>query len=98
MARLLDVGYVYSGDAPQDGAGLPVVPGSLAALPRELREQLASALLTLEPGRIAAAISRVSNYDAALGRVLIRYADQFAYTRIFAALELDSGRAMQKGG
>jgi hypothetical protein len=59
----------------------------LGALPEELRIELRDALITLDAGRIALVIGRVSEQDSALGSVLARRANRFAYTAIFEALE-----------
>jgi CheY-like chemotaxis protein len=60
---------------------------ALGALPEELRVELRDALIALDAGRIALVIGRVSEQDSALGSVLARRADRFAYTAIFEALE-----------
>jgi len=51
----------------------------------------------LEPGRIAAAICRISDRDAVLGKALAYYADRFSYTKILAALESANARAAPGG-
>jgi hypothetical protein len=63
-------------------------PQMLAALPLELRRDLANALNTLDTERIAAVVHRVSQRDASLGGVLALYAGRFAYTQILNALEV----------
>jgi signal transduction histidine kinase/DNA-binding NarL/FixJ family response regulator len=93
MGRLLGVRYVYSTDLPRRAPSPLLPPGSLAALPQDLRDELASALVQLDPGRIAASIVRVSDCDAVLGRALAWHADRFAYSKLLSALESTDGRA-----
>jgi CheY-like chemotaxis protein len=97
MGRLLGVRYVYGEDLPRPAVSPSLSPDSLAALPQDVREELAAALVRLEPGPIAAAIGRVSDRDAVLGSALACYADQLAYTAILTALESANGRAAQGG-
>jgi len=75
---------------------LPVLPGEpqavlrptdFAALPEELRNELRNALISLDRERIAGVIQRVSERNAALGVVLTRHADRFAYTAILNVVE-----------
>ncbi|MFZ1827429.1 MAG: hypothetical protein WAW42_01385, partial [Candidatus Competibacteraceae bacterium] len=63
---------------------------ALAALPEDLRRDLADALTILDPGRIDALIGRVAERDAALGQALRRHADNFAYGPIEEALRGES--------
>ena len=97
MARHLGVRYVYVEDLPRRESALSLPPEPLVALPQELREQLAEALVRLDVGPIAAAIGRVSEYDAALGSLLVRYADQSAYSPILEALESVNLESMRDG-
>ena len=60
---------------------------SLAALPEELREELADATISLDTERITGVIGRISERDDALGNLLARHADRFAYTQILNALD-----------
>jgi signal transduction histidine kinase/ActR/RegA family two-component response regulator len=97
MARSLGIRYVYSEE------GLPVEPipflppASLDALPQKVREQLTEAIVRLDTASIAAAIDRVSDCDAALGRVLTCYADRFALTQVLDALQSVESRAIREG-
>ena len=53
----------------------------------EWRGELAHALISLDAGRIAAAIHSVSGHDPVLGGTLVRSAGRFAYTPILETLE-----------
>ncbi|MBK8335714.1 MAG: response regulator [Sterolibacteriaceae bacterium] len=59
---------------------------ALAALPEDLRRELAEALVVLEVGRIDAAIARIGEHDNALGANLRRLADNFDFAPIDDAL------------
>jgi signal transduction histidine kinase/CheY-like chemotaxis protein len=89
MARQLGLRYVYSEDAPASGKELvsALRPEDLAALPEDLCGELTSALIALNVERITTLISRVSELDSAVGAVLARYADRFAFTEIVEALD-----------
>jgi CheY-like chemotaxis protein len=87
MGRLLGVRYLYADESPASEMGLSLPPGCFDALPQELHEQLANAVVRLDVGRITALIGRVYDCDAALGRALAHCADRFDYSRILAALE-----------
>jgi hypothetical protein len=58
----------------------------LAALPDDLRRELADALVALDTERIDALVGRVAERDAALGQRLRQHADNFDYGPIEAAL------------
>jgi signal transduction histidine kinase/ligand-binding sensor domain-containing protein/CheY-like chemotaxis protein len=89
MARHLGVRYRRAEPLPESSEGplAALRPADLAALPRELRDELANALITLDRARIANVIQRVSERNAALGVVLARHADRFAYTAMLHAVE-----------
>jgi hypothetical protein len=55
-------------------------------LPDELRKELRDALIMLNPARISTAIERISQENRALGLILARCADGYAYTEIFDAI------------
>ena len=73
--------------APESGETLD--RAVLAALPEDLRRELADALVALDTTRIAALIGRVAERDAALGQCLRRHADNFDYDPIMKALAPD---------
>ncbi len=88
MARHLGVRYIRAKDAPRPAApATPVLrPEALAALPEEVRKELADALIALDVMRIAGLIRGISELDPALGGVLAILAGKFAYTPILKAL------------
>jgi hypothetical protein len=94
MARHLGVRYIRAKDAPQPAAPAKAVlhPEALAALPEELRKELADALIALDVMRIAGVIRGISEVDPALGGVLAILAGKFAYTPILKALRECNGK------
>jgi signal transduction histidine kinase/DNA-binding NarL/FixJ family response regulator len=89
MARHLGVRYVCAEGAslPAPQAAAALRPEALAALPEELREELANALIALDAERIAGLIRGISEGDPALGGTLALLAGRFAYTPILKALQ-----------
>ncbi len=82
LSRHLDLRYLRRERAAPSDAGLsetPMDPAALAALPADLRRELADALAILDTGRIGALIGRVAERDAALGQFFRRYADNFDF-------------------
>ncbi|MDD5348681.1 MAG: ATP-binding protein [Chthoniobacteraceae bacterium] len=88
LARHLGVRYLYGEvpAAPPQGAEVALNPGALAALPQEVRDALADALIRLDVPRITEVIGRIAALDSALGAALAHHARQFAYTPILQAL------------
>jgi hypothetical protein len=88
MERHLSLRYVYSeGQRPRPADPVSAIPReALATLPEKLREELAAAVLRLDPQPIREAIDRVRELDVRLGDVLARFAKRFAYTEILNAL------------
>jgi CheY-like chemotaxis protein/nitrogen-specific signal transduction histidine kinase len=88
LARHLGVRYCR-------GETLPTSPGEppaahhqdLATLPKELRTELANAVISLDRERIARVIRRVSERNTPLGVMLMRHAEGFAYTAMLDAIE-----------
>ena len=60
---------------------------AVAALPPDLRDELAEGMVSLDGARIAGLIRRVGELNPALGGVLGRHADRFEYTIILRALQ-----------
>ena len=89
MARQLGVRYVRAEDAGRPTVQTTAVlrPEALAALPDELRQDLASALVALDGERIAVSIRRISEVDPAVGIALTLLAGRLAYTPILKALQ-----------
>jgi CheY-like chemotaxis protein len=94
MARHLGVRYIYREVAPTSNPDkiAPVGPEDIARLPRNLRDELAHALVRLDAGPIYEVIGRVSAQDAQLGALLASCAKRFAYTEVLNAIEECDGR------
>ncbi len=92
LARQLGVRYVYEqgAEAPPQEAPQRLTAAMLDVLPREKREQLRLALTSLDAERIRAVINEIGAIDAALGRTLSRYANNFDYPAILDALALET--------
>ncbi len=99
MARHLSVRYVRAEVAslPAAEATAALRPEALAALPEEMREELANALMALDAERIGGLIRRISEVDPALGAVLAQFADRLAYTPVLRALRAGNGMAVRGG-
>lgn len=61
--------------------------GALAALPHSLRDELTSALISLEPARVAHCVTCVAALNPALGRAMEHEVREFRYTPILKALQ-----------
>jgi CheY-like chemotaxis protein len=91
LARHLGVRFVYDGTpAPMaaEAAG-PLRLEALAALPLELRGELAGALISLDAGRIGEIIRRISGQNPALGGLLAHHAAQLEYSAILQVVKQD---------
>jgi signal transduction histidine kinase/ligand-binding sensor domain-containing protein/CheY-like chemotaxis protein len=99
MARQLGVRYVYREIAPASPAepSPSLRPEDLAALPRHLRDELAHALVRLDPEPISEVIGRISAQNARLGALLANSAKRFAYTQILNAIEECDDRLVTGG-
>jgi signal transduction histidine kinase/FixJ family two-component response regulator len=88
MARHLGVRYRVSEEVAESDGGQvrALMSEELAALPEGLRKELRDALITLNPGPISTVIDRISRENRALGSILARYADRYAYSKIFDAI------------
>jgi signal transduction histidine kinase/ligand-binding sensor domain-containing protein/CheY-like chemotaxis protein len=88
MARHLGVRYRRRENAPAlRGEAAALRREDVAALPEELRNELANALISLDRERISQVIQRASQQSAPLGAVLAHYADRFAYTQMLDAVK-----------
>ena len=88
MARQLGLHYLYKDIAETSQTEpSPAQPEDLARLPQGLRDELAQALVRLDPGPISEVIERVSAQDAQLGASLRSCARRLAYTEILNAIE-----------
>jgi signal transduction histidine kinase/CheY-like chemotaxis protein len=92
MARHLGVRYQVGGGAAKSGneRAEKLMAKDLAALQDELRNELRDAVIMLNPVRISTAIERISQENTALGSILARYADRYAYSEIFDAIMTES--------
>ena len=89
MARHLGVRYRVSETSAESNVLNPreITAEALSALPLELRNELRQSVITLNPARISAVIERISHENSELGSILALYANSFAYSKIFAAIE-----------
>jgi signal transduction histidine kinase/ligand-binding sensor domain-containing protein/DNA-binding response OmpR family regulator len=88
MARQLGLTFRTDGAVPPMSVETTVLrPEALAALPDDLRTELANAVLALDVGRLKAVIARVSERDARLGAALAFHAERVAFTPVFEALQ-----------
>ena len=88
LARQIGVRYAYRENTPAvPEHTVAVSVEALATLPEAWRGELAHALISLDAGRIAAAIHSVSGHDPVLGGALVRSGGRFAYTPILETLE-----------
>ena len=92
MAKQLGVKYIYRAAVPAAAEALPitVTPAMLAALPDDERKELKDAVESLDSIRISAAIQRIGEADADLGRTLSRLAENFDYPAILSALTAET--------
>ena len=88
IARHLGIHYDVSKPAAESDTGQlkELKAQDLSALTEELRKELQDALIMLNPAGISKAIERISLENPALGLILARYADRYAYTKIFDAI------------
>jgi CheY-like chemotaxis protein/anti-sigma regulatory factor (Ser/Thr protein kinase) len=94
LARHLGVRYTYDEPA-KDQPHIPLREEALAALPEEFRTELAEALISLNIDRVTRAVNRIAERDTALGRALVPYCHQYAYSSILRALRAVEGDALQ---
>jgi CheY-like chemotaxis protein len=94
LARHLGIRYTYDEPA-KDQPNIPLREEALAALPEEFRTELAEALISLNIDRVTRAVNRIAERDAALGRALVPYCHQYAYSSILRALRAVEGGALQ---
>ncbi len=96
LAQQLGIQFTYRPGAPSSAQQpVPLSPQQLATLTDEMRNALQAALESLDRERIAAAIRRIENLDAELGRTLSLLVDQFDYPTILDALHAVAGDGPQ---
>jgi signal transduction histidine kinase/DNA-binding NarL/FixJ family response regulator len=89
LVRQLGVLFVRE-EAPTAAAiapTMPLRPEALTTLSPELRQELTTALVSLDVARITKIIHRVSEADPALGETLSIHANRLSYTDILKALK-----------
>lgn len=94
LARHLGVRYTYD-ETITDQPGMAFREEALAALPEEFRTELAEALISLDIDRVNRAVNCIAERDAALGRALVPYCHQYAYSSILRALRTAGNGARQ---
>ncbi|UZR29186.1 PAS domain S-box protein [Methylococcus mesophilus] len=88
LSKQLGVRYRYN-EAPEQKAAETLLPEMLSGLPEDLRQELRSALSSLESERIDAALRKVAALDPQLHKTLSRFAENFDYPAILKALPHD---------
>jgi signal transduction histidine kinase/CheY-like chemotaxis protein len=98
MTRHLGVRFQYreAAQKPRADPAAALRPEALAMLPEQLRQELADALVRLDPGLIFEVIGRVSEHDAHVGEVLTRCAKRYAYSQILEAIENGKGSSREE--
>ena len=88
MAHHLDLRFVKAeGGARRDAdSTVALPPERLAAMPKEMRQDLEQAVVSLDAERIATVIRDISELDPGLGATLSRLTGRLAYTPILKAL------------
>jgi CheY-like chemotaxis protein len=90
MARYLGVEYVLRASFDATSAGTiaqKLDAEDLVSLSTALRDEIESAVVSLDPARIAVLVSKVSKENGPLGIVLGNLADKLAYSRILQAVQ-----------
>lgn len=88
LSRQLGVRYIYADRQTESPEIVILTPEMLAILPKNLREELESALKSLESERIAQTIEQIAVYDRRLQTALIQLADKYDYPAILKALRV----------
>jgi PAS domain S-box-containing protein len=87
LAEQLNLRYLVARDAEEaEDADRTLTPTMLSGLPLTLRADLRNAVERLDSARIQAAVKQVCDIDPALGRTLLRLADNFDYPAMLNAL------------
>ncbi len=86
MAKNLGVKYRYEDAIESEGQVAMPSPAMLLTLPMELREELCTALESLESDRVDAAIGKVARIDLTLHKMLLHLAANFDYQTMLSAL------------
>jgi CheY-like chemotaxis protein len=89
MGRHLDIMFSDAeaeGAVGRESAGVSTAAEALATLPRDLRDELARALVSTDPARIAVVVGRVSALDPVQGRRIADQVEGLEYTPLLRAL------------
>lgn len=88
LIKQLGVQYIYADSQTEKVADeATLTTESLAILPPALRQELQTALESLDSERISAVIQQVATYDANLEKTLLHLADNFNYPAILKTLK-----------
>ena len=87
LTRQLGVQYVYAEAQEEEAPPVALTSEMLAVLPQALRDELKTALESLDSDRIEAVIGQVASHDANLQKTLSRLVDNFDYPSILKALQ-----------
>ncbi len=88
LQRHLGVRYRYAkASAPEAGEAAEVTPAMVQGLSAEVRAELVDAASTLDATRVERLVRDIAQHDAALSRILARWAANFDYPAILRALE-----------
>jgi CheY-like chemotaxis protein len=85
LGEYLDLRYVYAdepSEAPQQPRAVALTPEALAALPRDLVQDMAEAVAEGDMARLTELIRRVEDLDESAARGLKTLADQYDYTKL----------------
>jgi CheY-like chemotaxis protein len=93
MARHLAVRYTYGRKQAPAAGHLPVTlrPEDLVDLPAALRDELETAVISLDAARIGLVVRRVTEQNASLGNALGRLAANLSYSAILRAVRRSKG-------
>lgn len=92
LARLLKVKYSYSASAAAETVPKPLTAAMLLKLPAPLRQELRTAVASLDNERIAGTLDKLGAVDAELARTLSRLTEYFDYPAILKALDETDGQ------
>jgi PAS domain S-box-containing protein len=86
LSRQLGLRFVYTERVPVEPEPIPLTPAMFSVLPKELCQDLESAVKSLESERIELIIHKIAQYDQKLMKVLTQLNVNFDYPAILGAL------------
>ena len=86
LSKHLGLKYTYREAQEQPELDVTLTPEMMTALPESLRDELVTAIESLDSGRIAATIQKVAAHDQKLKALLSRLATNFDYPTILRAM------------